>query len=512
MCLASACNKNSSEAYESEIDMGNCAVTSFSLLKDDSVLTSLDSVFFSIDLINARIYNADSLPVGTKTSKLLVNIGTDNATAIDLTFKIPGTTRDTTISYLDSPKDSINFADGPVTLFIRAADNTQTRTYSIAVNVHKSAPDTLCWSDAAVGSLYTSVNMPFTPVAQNTTEIPGTSRVVSAAINADGVAIYEERDLTDGRLTGAGSLNTLPAAAVMNSFTAIDATTFAILAGGKLFLAENINSTADLESASWTDTGERFDYIYGVTDGMLLGARHDNDGWKHVSHPAAQETPVPSGFPVSGTSRMLSYETKWSATPMSIIVGGRTADGSYTGDAWAHDGTKWGQLSTLPLPAAEGYAVVPYNTPRVNKKNWTVTERSALLAMGSRGLDEGNINASTTVYISYDWGITWSKADLYLQFPESMKPFYGAMGFTGVSTLSIDESQTEKDSWHPTSVRPLPVWCRLATQAPLSRVTTPIDEWECPYIYLFGGADANGNQLTTIWRGVIARYTFRPLY
>ena len=37
-------------------------------------------------------------------------------------------------------------------------------------------------------------------------------------------------------------------------------------------------------------------------------------------------------------------------------------------------------------------------------------------------------------------------------------------------------------------------------------------EWDCPYIYLVGGRDANGRVNNSIWRGAINRLTFVPLF
>ena len=95
--MISSCNKDS-DSFVAEGDFGNCSVTSFSLGKNDSVLKGLDSVYFSIDLVNAVIFNADSLPKGTRIDKMIVNIGTSSASACDLTFRLPETSRDTTIS------------------------------------------------------------------------------------------------------------------------------------------------------------------------------------------------------------------------------------------------------------------------------------------------------------------------------------------------------------------------------------------------------------------------------
>ena len=131
----------------------NCAVTSFSLAKDDSVVAALDSVYFSIDLVGARIFNADSLPVGTDVSKLIIKVGTSSASACDITFPIPGTKRDTTINIIESPNDSINFSEGPVQMVVKSYDGQAQRAYTVSVNVHKEIPDTLLWQTAAERSL-----------------------------------------------------------------------------------------------------------------------------------------------------------------------------------------------------------------------------------------------------------------------------------------------------------------------------------------------------------------------
>ena len=50
------CNKDNDDDV---ISSSNVMVTAFSLNENDKVLNNLDSVFFTIDLINAKIYNAN---------------------------------------------------------------------------------------------------------------------------------------------------------------------------------------------------------------------------------------------------------------------------------------------------------------------------------------------------------------------------------------------------------------------------------------------------------------------
>lgn len=73
-----SCNSSSSYDYEQELD-GSAMVKNFTLVENDKVLADLDSVFFSIDLVSGDIFNADSLPMGTKISALAANITTDNS-------------------------------------------------------------------------------------------------------------------------------------------------------------------------------------------------------------------------------------------------------------------------------------------------------------------------------------------------------------------------------------------------------------------------------------------------
>ena len=118
LCFTAACNDDPTETAILEGDYNNCAISSFSLAKDDSILRSLDSVFFSIDLVKAEIYNADSLPKGTDISRFVVNVSAPAASKIELSFKSRFTGNDTTVNITENPGDSINFAAGPVKMAV----------------------------------------------------------------------------------------------------------------------------------------------------------------------------------------------------------------------------------------------------------------------------------------------------------------------------------------------------------------------------------------------------------
>lgn len=497
--IISACNSDS-DTIVTENDFGNCSVTSFSLAEDDSVLSGLDSVYFSIDLVNAEIFNADSLPKGTKIDKLLVEIGTSSASGCDLTFRLPGTSRDTTISYLESPNDSINFADGPVKLLITSYDGLSKYEYTIKVNVHQVVPDTLYWDQMARRDLPGTLAA---PQLQKTVEFGG--KVYCLTSDGEKASIAVSDNLFENDWSAADV--TLPVGADVESFVASTEAMY--------ILDENGNIYTSVDAQEWTPTGSRMDYVYGGYTDHLLGAVKTADGWKHVTYPATVEKTVPTGCPVAGTSNLVAYQTKWSATPLAMFVGGRDASGNVVGSTWGYDGETWAKISNRDIDEREGVTLFPYFTPRVNESTWRVNERTVMIAMGGRYEAADGAVVSNLVYVSYDTGITWEEASDYLQLPSFMPEFASAQAIVINTTLdeSTPRSAVQPDGWMPMTGNRLPVWATpVPFKATASRVIKPVTEWECPYIYLFGGVDAAGDLHNSLWKGVIRRFTFAPLY
>lgn len=463
--FAAGCNDKSADIIETVETYANTAISSFSLQKDDSVLAHLDSVFFSIDLIEARIFNADSLPVGTDISRLLVKLETASAKACEFTFRVPDSERDTTVDIIAHPNDSINFSEGPVKLVVTSFDGSAKRTYQVSVNVHRSIPDTLVWMKATPDGLPTTLSA---PTVQKTVYYKGSAY----CFTSDGTSccLALSTDPFSGEWDKESP--TLPAGSDINSIEATSDALYLLDSDGMLHTST--------DGITWESTGSKMNHLYGGYGSTLLGARHDEDGWKHVSYPASTENPVAEACPVKGTSALISYETKWSDTPMAVTLGGRKADGTLTGEAWVYDGVNWTRLSTGGLPeGVEGITLFPYSTLRTNKTNWSVTRRSALIAFG--GLTSSGA-ATKSAYVSYDFGITWNEADSYLHLPATMNAFHSAQAII------------------------------FDTVLPSSRYTRPVESWECPYIYLFGGYTGNGSLINEIYRGVINRFTFKPIY
>ena len=148
---------------------------------------------------------------------------------------------------------------------------------------------------------------------------------------------------------------------------------------------------------------------------------------------------------------------------------------------------------------------MPYFVYRTASSSWVPTKLPEFLAMGGTNPD-GTL--SKEVYVSTDFGAHWLKADEPLQLPDAMPAFTGASGLVYSQTMSVD--QPAASSWEAVASNEMPLWMARNYVKEQTGVT-PITQWECPYIYLFGGQDDAGAIDHNIWRGVINRLKFKPL-
>ena len=466
--LLCACNKDSDDSESEQVlaDVGasSTIVSSFSLKYNIKLLVGLDSVFFSIDQVNGRIFNADSLPVGTDVRKLQVNIGApSSASAVEIIMPSLYDGRDTVINYLKNPSDSINFSQGGVMLRINSSNGEHERVYSVNVNVHKIKADSLQWQTSS-----RALPSTLSPRANAEKSVKFGDKFYCLTRNSAGQA---QMAVSASPLTNQWDINAtqLPADAMIESLSATADALF-IIGGDKLYKSTDGLNWTDTDTSGWT-------WIYGAYGDEILGAQGSN--W--VLYPSGTSGVIPAAMPVKATSVLWSYTDEWFIDPQAIFAGGITADGSYSGDAWGFDGTGWGRLSSRgSLPAAEGITLFPYFTFRSgNNKFYIITKHSCWIALGGK-MANGTVN--TKVYTSLDNGVTWREASTALQLPSEISPRYGT------SVILTDKTFTSG-----------------------SRAIAPITDWDAPYIILSGGYTARGVLYNEQWTGVINRLTFKPL-
>ena len=499
LLLAASCNSSSYETGEASTP--SVAVYKFALSPDKNILANLDSVFFSIDLENKRIFNANPLPYGTETKKLVPVITIfDNVSVIELTSrKADGT--DTTHNYLAHPNDSINFANGPVSMKVRSYDGLVECTYSITVNVSPVKMDSLVWDRAAQRPLPSSISA---PTEQKT--VACGERLVCLTRAASTYSIAH----TDNPYNGTWETKTvaMPAGTIVNSLAATSDKLY-VLAGNDGTNAE-LHTSSDL-GQTWLPAGMSLHHIYGNCGDIVPANRTAADGtWQLVDAASGKEYTMPEGFPIENTSGLASYTLPLASGEQALMVGGTTANGSVSQAAWAFDGTNWANVASFPLKwAAKEMTLIPFVNFIVSS-SWKVTTYPTMIAMGGLQTD-GTINR--TVYTSSDFGMSWQKAPELMQLPEEMAAVYGADALIANATLT-ENPETTSGRWYEIDLGhriPGAAIAELPGLTPASRATKPITEWECPFIYLFGGHNIDGTTRNIIIRATFNRLLYKPI-
>lgn len=460
LSVATACNSDKQE-FETSVEYSSTQVQSFGLQANSKILHNLDSIYFSIDLVKGRIFNADSLPYGTPINKLLVTVTTDNCSAVEFHIPRPGQA-DSIINYKEHSTDSIDFSSGHVKLHVVSYDRIASRDYAVNVNVHQTVADSLIWNIAANAGLPTSLTAPVASATVRlhkdfytlTADASGTLCLNVAATPAD---------------PGVNTNISLPFTPRIETFTA---TTDALF-----ILADNGDLHTSIDGITWSSCSTNWVSITAPYGTALTGIQNVDGTYCHASYPGTATLPIPADFPVSGNSQAISYTTPWSPTSQIITMGGRKADGQTTPTVWAYDGSNWAKIADNTPMKIDGGLMFPYYVCETDTNTWITTTRSVFIAMCGR---ENASAFNGTTYISYDLGFHWKKAPEQMQSSATFPPLDGARAFICNETMT-------------------------------SRAIRPITEWDTPFIYLYGGYKPDGNLHPAIVRGVVNKLQFKPL-
>lgn len=459
-----------SSSYTYSTSLSSALVTNFALKADTTVMTSLDSVFFTIDADRGLIYNADSLPMGTRIDSLKVTMSFSSGVGTAV-FKVLDAQNNTTdVEYSTSSSEAIDFRYG-VKLVVTSYDGTKVRNYDVKVNVHAQEPDSISWPMSARRNL---------PAAADDNYAQGTARLGDTYVNVihNNAGYFVSRA---SKLAGPWDSK-----AVNWGFEPNPASL--MTAGEKLYVLDvngNLYESADADT--WVATGEQWSHILGAYQGRVMGITAEPYRIDEYPRRASFSlVEAPAGFPVKGTSQMLLVSNDWSVAPQGVLVGGVDAQGKTSSAVWAYDGTRWAKMgnSDGTLPALDSPTMFSYVTyPKVSKSSLKTSKVTTWMVMGGK-LADGTFNRTT--YLSTNQGITWTKAGNSLSIPEAIPSFYGAQAF--VENTTMKSSQARR------------------------RVAQAVNEWECPYIYLIGGYGSNGQLLNNVWCGVLNRAAQKPLY
>lgn len=487
IAFMSSCNSKSDDAYGEDAS-SSVAVTNFCLKASPLIMDNIDSVFFSIDLRNQIIFNPDSLPKGTRIDALIPVITYPSTVSGAVISMSGGTKKEGDIDYKNNPADSIDFT-GNVTLTLTAQDGVTTRSYRLKVNVHEYTPDSLVWDKVAVSKLPSRLP---SPVEQKSVALDNIVRTL--ILENDGTYtlattgdIYED-EWTKEEIT-------LPGGADVRSFTATPSAFYLLDESGNLMTSD--------DATVWTTTGQTWHSIIGAFGDAIIGIKGDANGLSHCHYPASADladSPLEADFPITGYSNLCVSGNEWSDAPTGIIAGGTLSDGTLSGATWAYDGSSWVKISGRGLPPITGCTLVPYYSYKQTGTLWIQTEFQVWMTIGGL-LEDGKLCRKP--YLSYNNGVDWKEGDTLIELPEYIPSMTGLDNVVITTPMRYDLS----DGWAGMPARRLPPYCRIAYN-----VTGYDVSWDCPYIYLLGGKGTDGKLYDNIWRGVLARLTFAPLF
>lgn len=474
-----SCNKDKDDddTYSYSSSTQTTLIKAFGLQADDDVLASLDSVHFTVDYDRGLIYNADSLPVGTDISALKVTVEFMN-TVSSAIFTITGAKElpDTTIEYTSSMTSSLDFT-GKTLFTVTSADKSQVKEYDIKVLVHKVNPDSLSWPQSWRRDLPGCGN---NTVAHKVVKMGETY----CALAFDG----NQCDLLTASHPGQGTwLKTslsLPFTPRVSTLMATDDALYMLADDGTLYSSAN--------GQDWNSCGVTWHSLLGAYEGRVLGVMAGDDGYYHDEYPRPQGfnvSKVEQGFPVSGSSNMIHADNEWTLSQQAMLVGGIDADGTLLNAVWGYDGSSWGRINSsnsTTLPALSGATLFPYYTFRTLSGVRRYAKQLTWYLMGGKRAD-GSLNRR--IYLSTSQGINWAEGDSTMCQASYMPRFYGAQAMVANETCTVD-----------------------AANLMPRRVAALVTSWECPYIYLFGGYNEQGELLPNMWRGVYIRLSNYPLY
>lgn len=423
----------------------NCQIQAFTL-KSDS-LSLLSNVKFTIDQLNNRIFNTDSLPYGTVLKdKVTGTITYEYSYAVSGMQVMAEATGDTVWW---SGSDSIDFSR-PVYFLVHAYDGTHKKEYKAWINIHQVLPDSMVWERCAE-------SLPVTPLAeQKVVAFPtaGDNAYLLYARSEAGADYRLFRNTNgDWRTWTPDTLSGLPAADTrITQMTAYGDALYVPSKTGVLYRSETGSRWAPVEGAP--NVRYLFGQIAGATKqaprlagaveeaGALYFAAMDSSGlWTRGDR-------LPAAFPLTGFGAC-GYTAMYHA--YLLLVAGRDGAGNLHTASWGTmDGLKWTDYTdpdkTVPFTAREGVMLTPYD--------------GQLFLLG--GLDAAG-KAYKDIYASSDHGLTWALKDTLITLPDG----FAARGFASVMTDSRD------------------------------------------YLYLLGGKSApGGKELGEVWRGRINRLSF----
>ena len=385
----------------------NAVITSFAI--KDSIITYYDTQVdgkdttlstsvigseypFIIDQYEGRIYNPDSLPIGTDISKVVVDISIDGYSVIIEAEE----------DSVWQSEDSLSFVN-PIKFKVLSLANQFGRTYTAQINVHQQNPEEMSWQKME-GNF---------PKIQAQKAVLSNGNIYVFAEQEKQVAITMTA-INDGKNWTALQKIDIPSKADYSSVMVWN-NCFYILADNKLYTSTNALNWTKVETEQAisrllanTDTDVSKKLIAADMENRLIKSE-DGINWNQYSV-------LPEGFPKAQTS-FTSYalDTNEGINRIILLERNEEKTDSLT-TAWMMLDTdnEWIDMpcenKSFACPRLENAAMIRYN----NK----------LYTFGGSGQRNITFPAFSKFFQSEDNGISWKSIGESMVFPETFVELY----------------------------------------------------------------------------------------
>lgn len=353
----------------------------------------------TIDQINNRIFNVDSLAFGSQVNAVTTSVG-----ATGTVFYSYKDGQDTT-TYLWSSSDSIDFTR-PIVFGAVSSDGKYRRYYNVELNVRTVFPDSMHWSKA-YGIGFTGLDKACAAILNDT--------LYNLGIDSGGNLNVECRNISSGNWTAATQVNGVPASGWTGVLVSFD---------GRLYSQWGTTVYGSSNGTDWTQAksgikclmqvGPNENCLWALSvDGKIMNTS-DMTEWTELG-------PAPAEFPDSA-SVTLSYPLSTNPSIIRTVLVGQGKDSGYA-SIWTILSTDsvWSRIdmpsnTELRLLSLDNGAVIRYD--------------GSLFAFGAglEGFRQSNDNG-VTWYVCDSYAEDYSSWNRYMQFPSGLKGYDGSFSY-----------------------------------------------------------------------------------
>ncbi len=431
LCFNVACSKEKEIETSPQAAIGSFTLGYYDVLTNEINYLGHDTVIrvrehgvmypMTIDNLNNRIFNTDSLAYGSDVSSVTCNIMAKGTVVYEYMDE-PGT------GYLYSATSPIDFSR-PMEFTVVSSDGSYLRRYEFELNVHQVFPDSLRWRHTGAPALAS----PQLAVMADTLYLLGTDGTGNASVATclSGTGLWTDASPADGLTGQPKSVMTLDGTLFANCGESIFSST-----DGHIWI-----KIRDGVKVLYTPTRELQNTALQIwmlgTDGKLYHST-DMQTW-------TQSQELPALFPDSAASAVYSTLRTNHDLQRTVISGPVQKDGHTLLWNRLSNDTVWTEISVpekgeYNLPVTDNLKIIEYD--------------GSLFAIGSgfNGFYQSNDNGITWYFCkrhSYDW----STYNRFMQMPDGLKgvrqPFACVTDNNGGIWIVTSDGQ----SWYGSIIR-----------------------------------------------------------